>query len=178
MNTTFDQANQDFGGQPPSTTQTDDLVNTAKQDLRSLGEKVQGEVADLQQEAASQIGAVAEKAKGLAAEQKDLLTQHLGGLVDAIEKVANELETSNASSAGYARLVADGASKLSDTVKNNDVDAIIDIAQRFGREQPVAFMGAAALLGFAASRFALASSHRQTTGAAVAKDTDTGGYNG
>lgn len=178
MSTTFDQADQDFGRQPPSATTSDDLVNTAKQDLRDLGDKVQGEVAGLQQEAASQIGAVAETAKGLAAEQKDLLSEHLGGLVDAIQKVAGELETSNSTSARYVRVVADGASKLSDTVKNNDVDAIIDIAQRFGREQPAAFMGAAALLGFAASRFALASSHRQTTGAAVAKDTDTGGYNG
>lgn len=175
MSTTFDHADQDFGRQPRSAETGDDLVNTAKQDLRDLGDKVQGEVTHLQQEAVSQLGEVTEKAKGLAAEQKDLLSEHLGGLADALQKVAGELATSNSGTAGYARVVADGASKLSDTVKNNDVDAIIDIAQRFGREQPVAFMGAAALLGFAASRFALASSTRQQTGSGATPNTNAGG---
>jgi hypothetical protein len=36
----------------------------------------------------------------------------------------------------------------------------MQIAQDFGRRQPAAFLGAAALLGFAASRFLLASAKR------------------
>ena len=138
------------------------LVDTATQDLQELGEEVKHQVADFKEEAASQIGAVAEKAKGLAAEQKDLLAEQFSGIVDAMQKVAGELENTNTASAGYVRLVADGAKKLSDTVNNNNVDDILSMAQKFGRDQPVAFMGAAALLGFAASRFALASAQRGT----------------
>ena len=58
--------------------------------------------------------------------------------------------------------VADGAAKLTTTVRDNDVDQILSMAQDFGRKQPAAFMGAAALLGFAASRFLLASASRRS----------------
>jgi hypothetical protein len=37
------------------------------------------------------------------------------------------------------------------------------MAQDFGRKQPAAFIGAAALLGFVASRFVMASANRPTS---------------
>ena len=62
-------------------------------------------------------------------------------------------------------MIADNAEKLSSLVRDNDVDQLLAIAQDFGRRQPVAFLGAAALLGFAASRFVTASAQRsQQTG--------------
>lgn len=138
------------------------LADTAKQDLSRVGDEVKHQVASLKEEAGNQLGEVTEKAKSLAAEQKDLLAGQIGGIVDAIDKVAIELEGSDATSAGYVRTIADGARKLSSTISDNDVDDIISMAQNFGRQQPVAFMGAAALLGFAASRFALASAKRKS----------------
>jgi hypothetical protein len=140
---------------------------------------VKQQAADLKEEAVSQLGEVAEKAKGLAAEQKDLIAEQFGGIVDAVDKVAGELESSNASGASYVRMVSDGARKLSSTIKDNDVNDILAMAQDFGRRQPVAFMGAAALLGFAASRFVLASAKRSPAIAAGQPvDGSRAGYKG
>jgi hypothetical protein len=63
-------------------------------------------------------------------------------------------------------MIADNAEKLSAAIRDNDVDQLLGMAQDFGRRQPVAFMGAAALLGFAASRFVTASAKRRSDQAA------------
>ncbi|MDB5539196.1 MAG: hypothetical protein JWQ89_923 [Devosia sp.] len=138
------------------------LAETAKTDLAGLGEEVKQQAAALGEEAKAQISEVAEKAKGLATEQKDFVVDQLSAVSEALEKVAGELEQQDQSSAHYVRMVADGAAKLTSTVRYNDVDQILGMAQDFGRKQPVAFMGAAALLGFVASRFVLASANRRS----------------
>lgn len=143
------------------------LAQTAQTDLADLGEEVKQQAATLGEEAKAQIGEVAEKAKGLAADQKELVASQLSGVSEALQKVAGELEQQDQSGAHYVRMVADGAAKLTTTVRDNDVDQILSMAQDFGRKQPAAFMGAAALLGFAASRFLLASASRRSDRAQV-----------
>lgn len=154
------------------------MAETARQDLGEFGTELKEQVGTLKEEAASQLEDVTSKAKSLASEQKDLLSEQLGGIVEAVEKVAGELEGSDASSAGYVRMVADSARNLSATIKDNDVDSILHMAQDFGREKPVAFMGAAALLGFAASRFVLASARRKPAPATRSSGGTYGGENG
>lgn len=140
--------------------QADHLLENARDDIATAGQEVGQQVAAIAEEAKAQVGELADKAKGLASEQKDLLASQLGGVSEAIEKVAGELEGRNETSAHYVRMVADGATRLTSTLKDNSVDDILAIAQDFGRKQPAAFLGVAALLGFAASRFVSASSHR------------------
>lgn len=142
-------------------TDASNLADTARADLEGVVEEVKHEAASLGEEAKAQLADVTEKAKGMASEQKDLLAEQLGGVSSALGKVAGELETNGEGSARYVRMIADGADKLTSTVKDNDIDDIMAIAQDFGRRQPVAFMGAAALLGFVASRFVVASASRK-----------------
>ncbi|RYE45726.1 MAG: hypothetical protein EOP24_18880 [Hyphomicrobiales bacterium] len=137
------------------------LTETAQADLSHLGDEVKQQAAAIGDEAMTQLEGVTEKAKGMAADQKDLLVAQLGGVSGALQKVAGELDSSGEAGSRYVRMLADGAEKLTSTVRDNDVDQIIGIAQDFGRKQPVAFMGAAALLGFVASRFVLASASRK-----------------
>lgn len=137
------------------------LAETAQADLSHLGDEVKQQAAAIGDEAMTQLEGVTEKAKGLAADQKDLLVAQLDGVSGALQKVAGELESSGEAGSRYVRMLADSAEKLTSTVRDNDVDQIIGIAQDFGRKQPVAFMGAAALLGFVASRFVLASASRK-----------------
>jgi hypothetical protein len=49
-------------------------------------------------------------------------------------------------------------------------------AQDFGRRQPAMFLGAAALLGFAASRFLMASATRSTRSAESSETAEDGAY--
>ena len=103
-----------------------------------------------------------DKAKTFASEQKDLAAGQISGVASAINKVADELDGGDQQMvARYARDLASGLSKFGGTVQNKNVDDLMGMAQNFGRSQPLAFLGAAALAGFVASRFALASAHRR-----------------
>jgi hypothetical protein len=141
-----------------------DLAHKAQDDLAQVGEEIKQQAAALGEEAKAQVGEMAEKAKGMASEQKDLLAGQLGGVSDALTRVADELEGSQQSSAPYVRMIADRAQQLTSTIRDNDVDDVIAAVQDFGRKQPAVFLGAAALLGFAASRFVMASATRKPNG--------------
>jgi ElaB/YqjD/DUF883 family membrane-anchored ribosome-binding protein len=138
-----------------------DLAETARSDLKSVGEELKQEAASIAEEARGQLEQTTDKAKGMVEEQKQVLVDQLDGVSSSLDKVAGELEVKGESSAQYVRMVADGASKLTSTVRDNNVDDILAMAEDFGRKQPVAFMGAAALLGFVASRFMVASASRR-----------------
>lgn len=145
-------------------------IDEAKQAARNVASEATEQVNELANQAKEQLAEATEKAKSMAGDQKELLAQQFGGVADAIEKVAVELEDTAAPAANYARMVADNATMLSDKLQNADVDELLGIAQDFGRKQPVAFMGAAALLGFAASRFLMASAKRQDMRAAPQRE--------
>lgn len=169
-----DNLYQSNAGQPDSDETR--LADTARTDLADLGAEVSQQAAALGEQAQAQVGELAEKAKGMAGEQKDLLANQLGGVSDALQKVAGELEGNSETSAQYVRMVADGAERLTSTLRDNSVDDILSIAQDFGRKQPAAFLGIAALLGFAASRFVSASANRPQPNAAAAPSVEPNSY--
>jgi hypothetical protein len=137
-------------------------TETARRDLDAVAQKAADEVASLKHQASEQIHDATDKAKTFASEQKDLAAGQISGVASAINKVADELDGGDQQMvARYARDLASGLSKFGGTVQNKNVDDLMGMAQNFGRSQPLAFLGAAALAGFVASRFALASAHRR-----------------
>jgi hypothetical protein len=149
-------------GLNPDTLRAD--AKAAAGEIQALAENVVDEasaqanvVAD---QAKAQIAQATDKAREVATDQKKLLAAQVGDVADAMERVAEELEGNAGAGARYARLIADNAEKLSSTLRDKSVDELIGIAQEFGRKQPAAFIGAAALLGFVASRFLVASAKR------------------
>jgi hypothetical protein len=141
------------------------IAGEAKSVLGQVSDEAGAQISQLADQAKAQVSVATDKVKGVAAEQKDLLAAQVGGVADAMQRVAADLEASGGASAPYARMIADNAKQLSSTIRDNDVDQIMAKAQDFGRHQPVAFMGAAALLGFAASRFLMASANRSAQSA-------------
>ena len=137
------------------------LLDEAKSTAGMVADEAKEQVASLADRAKDELGAATDKARSMAADQKDMLAEQVGGVADAIDRAASELETNNGPSAQYARLIADNAQKLSATIRDNNVDDLLGMAQDFGRKQPALFVGAAALLGFAASRFVMASAKRR-----------------
>jgi hypothetical protein len=115
------------------------------------------------------------RASGFANEQKDYAATQLSGIAGAVRKVADELPQEQAAVGHYARDIADGLDQLSGAARDHTVGDIVHSAESFGRRQPAAFLGAAVLLGFAASRFVVASSHRRPgNGASAASRGDSG----
>jgi len=149
------------------------LMDEAKSTAGKVAEEAKEQVAGLADRAKQEVGVATDKVRSIAADQKDLLAAQVGGVADAMDRAASDLEQSNGSSAHYARLIADNAEKLSDTIRNNDIDQLLGMAQDFGRRQPALFVGAAALLGFAASRFVLASAKRREEEEAAAAASST-----
>ena len=146
------------------------VVDTAQGDLDAIKQRAADDVSELKHQAKDHIDAAADKAKSFAGDQKNLAADQLSGIAAAVGKVADELNASDQGTIGrYARDLANGLEKMSGTVKDREVDDLVGMAQDFGRTQPVAFLGAAALAGFVASRFALASSHRQQSSVPMPK---------
>lgn len=164
------------------------VKQTAKSDIEAIKTEASTQVDALKAEAGEQIDELksqakdqihdaTDKAKTFAGEQKDLAAGQLTGIASALGRVADELQADQSAIAGYTRQIADGIDRFADTVKTRPVDDIVNTAQDFGRKQPVAFLGAAALAGFVASRFIAASAHRssdQTCGRSRSAENSTG----
>lgn len=153
------QAAQDLG----------QVTDKARHDLEEVAHRAQNDARELGQQASEKLAEVTDKAKSFAGDQKDMAAGQINGVAYAITKVAEELDNSDQQTvARYARDLASGISSVGKTIEDRDVDELMGLAQDFGRNQPVAFLGAAALAGFVASRFAFASAHRRDTKAAPA----------
>ena len=139
-----------------------DTLASAGADLAATAS---AEAAEMKDAAAAQLGEAAEKARSFAGEHKDVAAAQIGGVSTALDKVADELAQDDhaAPAADYARKLAAETRRVSDTLRESSIDDLMGMAQRFGRRQPVAFLGAAALAGFVAGRFAMASAkgHRR-----------------
>lgn len=166
------------GLQPPdlqtqATSDLNQVTDRAKQDLDAVTQRAAEDVREIGHLAKEKVGEAADKAKSFAADQKDLAAGQISGVAAALTKVADELDGSDQQTvAHYARDLAAGLSSMGKTIESKDVDDLMGLAQDFGRKQPVAFLGAAALAGFVASRFALASTHRRESKLAEADQTD------
>jgi ElaB/YqjD/DUF883 family membrane-anchored ribosome-binding protein len=150
------------GTQDQLSSDANDLADTAKQTLAAVKDEAAEQFDNIKAEAQDQLATATDKAKSFAGEQKDAAGEQLGSVASAISKVADELQDQPVV-AGYAHDLADGIQRVSDTVKTRNVDELLAMAEDFGRSQPVAFLGAAALAGFVASRFVLSSANRRTS---------------
>lgn len=148
-------------------------AETAKRDLQRVRDEAENSVRDISRQAQAQLGRATEKAKTAAADQKDVLAERISGVAKAVSKVADELRDEQPSTAEYASSIAGGMRRLSENIRDRDIDELVAMAQDLGRRQPATFMGAAALAGFAASRFLFASSRRNRSGDGAASSAAT-----
>lgn len=141
------------------------VAESVASEARGVAETVANEARDqfgnVMSEVKDRVADATDQAKDMANTQKEKIAGQLGGLADAAQRVADDLESEGAPGASYVRMVADNAQKLSGTIRDSNVDDLLGMAEDFGRKQPVAFLGAAALLGFTASRFLTASAKRR-----------------
>ena len=108
-------------------------------------------------------GAAVEKAKEAITEQTNFATRQVAGVASALEKVGFELEGSDQQQVGrYARQIGQNVQSLAKQMEGKDIGEIATMAEDFGRRQPLAFLGLAALVGLTASRFLTASANRPT----------------
>lgn len=141
-------------------------TRTVADDLSGLKDNITGvgqsdTVSSLKNQAKSALSEQTEKAKTYADQQKSFLAQQVSGIGQAVRNAADNLEQSNQPTlAGHVRTMAQSLDSWSDSMRNQDLGEIFRSAQDFGRRNPTALIGLAALAGFAASRFLMASNSR------------------
>ena len=136
-------------------------AGTVGSDLKSATDEVRRDAGRAAHAVADEAAVAAQKAEGMANEQKNAMASHLDGIAGAIRHAADDLDGESSPGARVTREAADRVAQLSKALRENSIGDLAGVAEDFGRRQPVAFLGASMLAGFAASRFLVASGHRR-----------------
>jgi hypothetical protein len=134
---------------PPGAS-TDPSGRSTEELTKSAGATARSAVSDV----AESITSTA-TAKG--AEMRQGVAQEVAGVATALRKAADEMRDGSPQQRTMAQ-IADGLADASEAVGNKDLGELAGELSSFARRSPLVFPGGAALVGFAAARFAKASS--------------------
>ncbi len=126
----------------------EDVAETLKSGAQDMIGKVSGEATR-----------AAHQAQGSAADE-------VQSVASALRTAADELRSGSPQERTFSQL-ADGLADVSESLRDKDLGELMGEINTFARRNPMVFLGGAALLGFAATRFAKAS----TTGASGSSAT-------
>jgi hypothetical protein len=116
------------------------------------------------EETQKQAGAAAErvksKARDIAEQQKSAGADQIGGVANAMDAAAGELERQMPMAAGYIDDVAKQLDAVASALRERSVDDMLGNVANFARKQPALFFAGAVAAGFALSRFAKSSANR------------------
>ena len=130
-------------------------AETMAEDARKAGQQAYDTVKD-------EAGRQTERAQGRVASEA-------GNVADALRRAAEESRDGSAQERTFSQ-IADMMADVSDGIRDKDLSELMGDANDFARRNPVAFLGGAALLGFADARFAKASSEPKNYGSHGSND--------
>ena len=110
------------------------------------------------QDLSSAGGQMADNARSMLEEQQRNAASGLGDFAGALRRAARESGGNASPASRIAEGAADRLQRVSDSLRNKDLDSLLRDTETFARQQPAAFIGAAALVGFLAVRFLKSSS--------------------
>jgi len=102
-----------------------------------------------------------DKARDLEEQQKAAGADQLGGMAQAMEAAAGELQKQMPLAAEYVDDVAARLDDLASALRERSVDDMLGNVSDFARRQPAVFFAGAIAAGFALSRFAKSSAKRK-----------------
>ena len=137
--------------------------NDAAQSAERLAEDVRSTAEDLGGRARDEAWSQAERARSGVARE-------VSGIADALRKAAEDMRSGSPQERTFGQ-IAESLADASDTIRDKDVGQLATEVSGFARRNPLAFLGGAALAGFAATRFAKASSSKPRDTA-----SSSGGY--
>ena len=135
---------------------TQDQTTTISKEAASV---VGGVAADLQAAAVHTFESTVAEVKLQANDAKTNVANDVKDVADALRRASGDLRGGSAQERTLGQ-IASTLADASNTMRDKDLGEILQAASRVARENPMLFLGGAALLGFAASRYAKASSDR------------------
>jgi len=125
---------------------------------RDAAQEVGGDLKHAARDAAAKASAEVSKTAGKA---RDTAAEEVGSIAAALRTAAGELRGGSLQERTFSQL-ADGLADASDKMRGKDMGAMLGEVNGFARRHPLAFLGGAALLGFAATRVMKASADGAT----------------
>ena len=100
------------------------------------------------------VGKVKERASAQLSAQKDRATDGLGTIVQAVRQTSDRLRDDQQDTiARYVESTAVQLERFADTLRDKNVDELLQDVQRLARRQPALFVGGSFALGLLAARF-------------------------
>lgn len=139
------------------------MTNTDKS--KASADKPVGEKAKVAATAATQkakakaqdvADTVATEAGNYAGQAKDTAADEVKGVASALRTAAKEMRSGSPQERSFSQ-IAEGLADASDAMKDKDLGEMVGAVSDFAKRNPMVFLGSAALIGFAATRFAKAS---------------------
>jgi len=143
--------------------------------LKEAGSTVGSIASDIKQAAAQKFGEAMTEVRAKADDAKGGVADEVQGVAMALRRASEELRGGSAQERTLGT-IASGLADVSDQIRDKDLGEIVQMVSKVARDNPMLFLGGAALLGFAASRYAKASSSNSsrasTTGVAHRSPVD------
>ena len=99
-------------------------------------------------------GKVKERATAQLTTQKDRATDGIGSVASAVRQTGRHLrEQQNETVAQYVEKAAEQLERFSNSLRDKDVNELLQDAQRLARRQPALFIGGSFAVGLLAARF-------------------------
>jgi len=145
---------------------------------RTTGGEASSAASELKARASEGYAAAKEEVAHRAEGAKGSIADELSGVAQALRHATGEMRD-NSTSRKAVGWVADSLNDASQAIRNRETSQLMNDISGFARRNPALFLGGAALVGFALSRFAKASASRSsqeygTSQSWAASDGDTG----
>jgi ElaB/YqjD/DUF883 family membrane-anchored ribosome-binding protein len=124
-------------------------------------DKLKDQASELASAAKDMAGQATDKIKEAVADKKGAGAEYVGSLAETIRRAGREFDNDLPIAGKYIRKAASQVENVADSIRSGDFHDLVRNAQSFARRQPTAFLGMAALAGFAAVRFLKSSSDAQ-----------------
>lgn len=134
-------------GDTPETPMTSRPEDKPAQDrlIDQASETAQGAMDDVAAEAGSRADAA-----------KDSVADEMSGISSALRTAAREMRDGSPQERTFGQ-IADGLADASEAMRDKDLGEMVGDLTGFARRNPMVFIGGAVLVGFVATRFAVAS---------------------
>jgi hypothetical protein len=137
-------------------------TEATKQKAEHLTKRVKEKTADLKRQADRTAADVRQRARSVATDQKNAAAHRMEGVAHALRRASDDLrDQGQPMVAEYSRHVAEGLESFADSLGKRNVDELVEGVEDFARTRPVAFLGGAAVAGFALARFMKSSAARR-----------------
>jgi len=125
------------------------IAEQFRQAAGAASEEVKAGAQDAAVTISAEAAHYADEAKGAAADEvKDVAS--------ALRTAAEEMRSGSAQERTFSQ-IAEGLADASEAMRDKDLGEMVGAVSNFARRNPMVFLGSAALIGFAATRFAKAS---------------------